>query len=169
MAPGLAVEECDLDGPPTSSLVRGAGWVEAAVLLAAVASDGKAEATVRRAGARATARIRPDGSLQVHVSCGDPLDETVLRSYCIGATHQALGWVTSEGIAVGEDGEPSDLTIRSFGILGAREMPAVEVVVEPETGPPVNGSDLVFAAVAAAAWMDQGLPPDWPTRKGTTP
>ncbi len=32
------------------------------------------------------------------------LDEVVLRSYCIGATHQALGWVRSEGIAVDGDG-----------------------------------------------------------------
>jgi hypothetical protein len=36
-------------------------------------------------------------------------------------------------------------------------------VIEPDDGPPVNGSDAVFAAVAAAAWLAQGLPTDWPT------
>ena len=34
VAPGLSVEEVDVPGPPTSVAVRGAGWVEAAVLLA---------------------------------------------------------------------------------------------------------------------------------------
>ena len=97
----------------------------------------------------------------------------MLRSYCVGAAHQALGWVTSEGIAVGPDGQPEDLTIRSFGVLRARETPtiAVEVVPPGQTPPdrpgpapiePVNGSDAVFAAVAAAVWINRGLPPAWP-------
>src|SRR5262249_34144900 len=66
-----------------------------------------------------------------------------------------------------EDGEPQDLTIRSFGILKATEMPPVEVVIEPGNDSAVNGSDAVFAAVAAAAWIAQGCPPDWPTRRGS--
>lgn len=168
IAPGLEVEECDVAGPPTSAALRGAGWAEAAVLVAAVTGS----PTVSHGGAAATATIAEDGAVHVRVSCGDPLDETVLRSYCIGATHMALGWVTSEGISVGEDGEPTDLTIRSFGILPAREMAAVEVEIVPDAGPPVNGSDVVFAAVAAATWIDQGLRPEWPTRpprKGTSP
>ena len=41
--------------------------------------------------------------------------------------HQALGLVWSEGIAVDEGGSPVDLTIRSFGIFAARDMPEVEV------------------------------------------
>ena len=57
------------------------------------------------------------------------LDEVVLRSYCTGAAHQALGWVTSEGLAVDDDGEVLDLTIRSFGILRAVDMPPIEVEV----------------------------------------
>ncbi len=47
----------------------------------------------------------------------------MLRSYCIGAAHMALGWVRSEGLAVDADGVPLDLTIRSFGILRAVDMP----------------------------------------------
>jgi hypothetical protein len=30
----------------------------------------------------------------------------------------------------------------------------------------VPGSDAVFAAVAAATWIAQGLPAEWPTRRG---
>ena len=35
------------------------------------------------------------------------------------------------------------------------------------TGAPVNGSDAVFVAVAAARWLADGLPPAWPTARGT--
>jgi CO/xanthine dehydrogenase Mo-binding subunit len=97
------------------------------------------------------------------VDAGVPLDEVVLRSYCTGAAHQALGWVTSEGIAVLDTGEPQDLTIRSFGILRARDTPRIDVSISPSERPAVNGSDAVFAAVAAAVWMSKGLPPAWPT------
>ena len=65
-----------------------------------------------------------------------------------------------------ESGDPLDLTIRSFGMLAARDMPQVEVVLHPEDRWPVNGSDAVFAATAAAAWMAEGAPPQWPTRRG---
>jgi CO/xanthine dehydrogenase Mo-binding subunit len=92
----------------------------------------------------------------------------VLRSYCTGAAHQGLGWVTSEGLAVDADGEPHDLTIRSFGVLRAVDMPPVHVEVEPDDGEPVNGSDAVFAAVAGAAWVAQGCPVDWPTGGAST-
>ncbi len=161
VAPGFRVEEVDIPGPPTSSALRAAGWAEAAVLLAALTA--RAE-IVAPNGARASAEV-DDERIRVRVSCGEVLDEVVLRSYCIGAAHMGLGWVTSEGILVDEDGEPHDLTIRSFGILRATEMPRVEVTIEPSGGPPVNGSDAVFAAVAAAAWIAQGCPRDWPTRR----
>ena len=74
----------------------------------------------------------------------------------------ALGWVRSEGIAVDESGEPHDLTIRSFGILRAVDTPPIEVTIEEASGPPVNGSDAVFAAVAAAVWRAAGHPERWP-------
>jgi CO/xanthine dehydrogenase Mo-binding subunit len=112
-APGLTVEEVDVRGLPTSCALRGAGWAEAAVLLAAATGDPVVRSPT---GAQAEADVRSDGSLLVRVSCGEPLDEIVLRSYCIGAAHMGLGWVRSEGIGVDDDGEPQDLTIRSFGI-----------------------------------------------------
>jgi hypothetical protein len=180
VAPGFEVEEVDIAGPPTSCDLRGAGWVEAAVLVAgaeAAASGnvGRASAPVSvvspRGGGRATAAVavgedRRPVRVHVSVACGAPLDEVVLRSYCTGASHMALSWVCSEGIAVDQAGEPQDLTIRSFGVLRAVDTPPIEVEIEPSPGPPVNGSDAVFAAVAAATWIAQGLPPEWPTMRG---
>jgi hypothetical protein len=67
-------------------------------------------------------------------------------------------------------GVPEDLTIRSFGILRARHTPPITVRIEPAPGgEAVRGSDAAFAAVAAALWIAQGLPPRWPTRRGRTP
>jgi xanthine dehydrogenase small subunit len=174
-APNLRVEEVDgVPGPPTSAAIRGAGWMEAAVLMAAIGGvAGVGDATVTSpAGATARAVIGTDHggeTVTVQVSCGEVLDATVLRSFCIGAAHMALGWVRSEGLAVDADGEVQDLTIRSFGILRAKDMPRVEVSIQAGTAPAVNGSDAVMAAVAAAAWLSEGLPPRWPTQRGRTP
>ncbi len=185
VAPGLEVSEfTGVIGPPVSGAIRAAGWAEAAVLLAA----GRALAAGRVPGAggvgaaavsgpeggwaEATVTVDPDGcplGVEVTVGCGDPLDESVMRSYVTGAAHMGLGWVCSEGIAVGEDGVPDDLTIRSFGILPARATPPISVHLEPgvgAAGEPVRGSDAAFAAVAAATWIAQGLPARWPTRRG---
>jgi xanthine dehydrogenase small subunit len=184
-APGLVVEEVDVVGPPTSAGLRAAGWAEAAVLVAAagrLAAGGASPGAAGRAGGAGAGRARvvsPEGaeaaagvevdtagrprSVAVTVRCGPPLDAVVVRSYAVGAAHMALGWVCSEGIAVGDDGIPDDLTIRSFGILRARDTPEVEVTIEDDGRPPVNGSDAVFAAVAAATWIAQGLPRRWPT------
>jgi hypothetical protein len=160
VAPGLVVTEVDVPGPRTSVDPRAAGWAEAAVLRAGL--DGDPTVTITSpAGATATATVGE--SIRITVSCGEPLDEVVLRSYCIGAAHMALGWVSSEGLYVDDEGEVHDLTIRSFGIVRPSSMPHVEVEVVPSDGPPVNGSDAVFAAVAAAVWIGQGCPQDWPT------
>ena len=160
VAPGLVVEEVDVPGPPTSAALRAAGWAEAAALLAP--EDGWIAGPD---GGRAHAVLAGDGSLDVTVDAGAPLDHVVLRSYCMGAAHMALGWVRHEGIAVGDDGVPLDLTIRSFGVLRAVDTPEVRIHVEAGDGPPVNGSDAVFAAVALAVWRAAGFPPDWPTMR----
>ena len=170
--PGVRVEEVDLPGPATSADIRAAGIAEAQVLRAALEArlatrDGAPlprSATVRTAeGAAATVSFDDDGVIRVDLSCGSVLDETVLRSYAIGAVHMGLGWVVSEGLAVDPDGEVRDLTIRSFGVLRASEMPPVEVRLAAAEGEPVNGSDAVLAATAAAAWQSSGLPGHWPT------
>ena len=162
VAPDLVVEEVNAPGPITSVALRGVGWVEAAVLLAGAAA--RSAASSRPNGAEAEASIDADGRVRVWVSCGEVLDEVVLRSYCIGAAHMAMGWVTSERLAVDDDGEVQDLTIRSFGVLRATETPPIDVEIDrAASGEPVNGSDAVFAAVAAATWLHQGCPPEWPT------
>jgi aerobic-type carbon monoxide dehydrogenase small subunit (CoxS/CutS family) len=163
VAPDLQVEEVRVPGPPTSTAPRAAGWAEAAALLSSL-TPGPTDTVQSPDGAQATSEV-VGGSVRVRVRCGDPLDPVVLRSYCIGAVHQALGWVRSEGIAVDEAGEIHDLTIRSFGILRAADMPLVEVDIEADDGPPVNGSDAVFAATAAAAWRALGYPPNWPAQR----
>lgn len=171
VAPGIELEVAPVAGPPISLAQRGAVWIEAAVL-AAVAEyadrsgpmTGVPVTVTGPSGGRATARLDDDGTVAVAVTAGAVLDAVVLRSYVIGAVHQALGMVTAEGIAVDDSGDPLDLTVRSFGILQARAMPHVEVTLldEPDR-PPVNGSDAVLAAVAAAQWLATGLPPTWPT------
>ncbi len=164
-APDMAVTEVDLSGPPTSVQVRGAGWAEAAVLLAA--AGGETGWIAAPDGGSATAAVELDGTIAVHVRAGRVLDETVLRSYCTGAAHMAYSWVTSESLGVDPDGNVHDLTVRSFGIVSAANMPAVQVDVLDDGSEPVNGSDAVFAAVAAAVWIDRGCPPIWPTGSST--
>ncbi len=167
VAPGLVVEEVEVDGPPTSAQVRGAGWVEAAVLLAASSArslgvDAPTATVTDPTGGVASATVGPDGSIDIEVRAGRVLDAVVLRSYCIGAAHLALGWVGSEGLSVDSGGRVDDLTIRSFGILRAADMPPVAVRIVADDGPPVRGSDAVLGAVAAASWLARGCPVDWP-------
>jgi xanthine dehydrogenase small subunit len=174
VAPLLDTEVVEIVGPPVGPDLRGAVWAE--VLAAVTALEGSAqepEAGTGRAdvtlpgGGRAVVRIdaRADTTVSVDVWAGELLCPVTLRSYALGAVHQALGLVWSEGIAVDPDGAPLDLTIRSFGILAARDMPPVDVVLHPDDRWPVNGSDAVFAATLAAAWMAEGLPGRWPTRR----
>jgi xanthine dehydrogenase small subunit len=163
VAPELEVLETDGPGPPTSSALRAAGWAEALVLLAAARGDLPVTLT-SPSGATVVAEV-DDREVRLRVDCGNPLDEVVLRSYCVGAAHMALGWVRREGIAVDEAGVVGDLTIRSFGILRAAAMPEVVIEVVASDRPPVNGSDAVFTAVAAAEWLRQGCPQDWPTER----
>ena len=178
VAPRLDVVFVDVAGPAVSASLRAGGWAEAAVLTSGLGSSDPGDSDPGTArvtsptrvaspeGAIAEAAIdrTPQGSeiVRVDVSCGDVLDETVLRSYCLGAAHMALGWVRSEGLAVAEAGAPLDRTIRSFGVLSALDTPRVEVRVADGAGTPVNGSDAVFAAVAAAAWRAADFAPRWP-------
>jgi CO/xanthine dehydrogenase Mo-binding subunit len=112
-------------------------------------------------GSQATAEVS-DESIAVTVRCGEVLDEVVLRSYCIGAAHMAYGWVTNEGLAVDSTGEILNLTIRSFGVVRPGVMPPVTVTIIDDSGPAINGSDAVFAAVAGAVWRSLDYPTSWP-------
>ncbi len=161
VAAGLAVTEVEVAGPPTSVDLRAAGWAEAVVLLSG--ARGRLAPVRGPEGGVAEAEVAA-GRIRVRVAAGDPLDDVVLRSYAIGAAHMAFGWVTGEALVVDDAGTVHDLTIRSFGIPRAVDTPPIDVEVDPAPGPPVNGSDAVFAAVAAAVWLHQGCPTDWPTR-----
>jgi hypothetical protein len=173
-APGVEVEVVPVVGPPVSPDLRGAGWAEVLAALSALrapatpAGSGRVTVSVPGAG-RATVEVGLGeggrGRIGVDVWSGPALDPVTLRSYVLGAVHQALGLVWSEGIAVDPGGEPVDLTIRSFGILAARDVPDVSVRVHEDERWPVNGSDAVFAATLAAAWVAEGLPSRWPTRR----
>jgi xanthine dehydrogenase small subunit len=189
IASAWTVEEVALQGPRASVRLRAAGWAEAAVLLEAARAlrEGRVPAAplggvgsatvVAPDGGKAEAAVAVDDAglpvaVELSVRCGPVLDEVTMRSYATGAAHMGLGWVCSEAVAVGEDGMPDDLTIRSFGVLRARETPPIEVrIVDGAYNrmQPVNASDAAFAAVAAAVWIAQGLPSRWPTRTGRTP
>jgi xanthine dehydrogenase small subunit len=169
-------EAVPVAGPPVSTHLRAAGLAEVAVLVegaldeagadrGALVADGRAAGVLLDScaaapgGAQAGARVHLDDSgalerVEIRVAAGDPLDEVVLRSYAVGAAHMALGWVLSEGIAVDPDtGEVHDLTIRSFGVIRAKDTPPIDVTVVADHGAPrPRSSDAVFAAVAAAAW-----------------
>jgi len=176
VAAGVQIDEVTVAGPPTGGVIRGAGWVEGAVLAAVLPHVGSppselsaaARLGVRIAGpAGGAASVKfTDGGIDVEVDCGNPLDEVVVRSYVIGAVHMALGWVCSEGLAVDAAGEIHDLTIRSFGIIRPGDMPAVNVrmVEQPSSAEPVAVSTTVFAATAAVAWLAGGLVPVWPMK-----
>ena len=169
VAPGLVVEGVEVTGPPVSAGLRAAGWAEAAALLGVLEARRRGSGVVRvrsPEGAEAEAEIVGAETVRVRVACGDPLDPVVLRSYCVGAAHMGLGWVRSEGVAVDDEGTVHDLTIRSFGVLRARDTPVIEVDMAEGDGAPLNGSDAVFAAVAGAAWLAAGLPQRWPCRPG---
>ena len=181
-------------GPPVATHLRGAGAAELAVLvegaLDEVGADRVALVDSERAaavlldtcasaagGSVAGARVHLDDAgalarVEVRVAAGDPLDDIALRSYAVGATHMALGWVLSEGIAVDPDsGKVHDLTIRSFGVIRAKDTPPIDVTIVDDDGPPrARSSDAVFAAVAAAAWnavtqADGARPEAFPARE----
>lgn len=168
-------ERVEAPGPRVSTELRAFALAEQALLVegalteagadrASLVSDRAGRALLdcvveARTGACAGARVRiePDGILagvDIRVAAGDPIDEIVLNSYALGAVHMALGWVLSESLAVDRHtGEVLDLTIRSFGIIRARDLPPVTITVIDDPGPPLGrAADTVFAATAAATW-----------------
>ncbi len=159
VAPGLTVEHIDVSTElRTSAAIRGAGWVEAVALISL--ARGEVGRVHSPAGGWAEAQVSDD-EITVRVGAGAVLDEVVLRSYCIGAAHMAYSLVMSESLAVDADGIVQDLTVRSFGVLRSLDTPRIEIEITNETGPAVNGSDAVFAAVAAATALHYGAS-KWP-------
>ena len=164
LLPEVTVDLKEVAGPPVGATHRGAVLSE---VLAARASlelaPGEPVSVNSPSGARAT--VTYDGTtLHAQVFAGDPLCVTTLRSYVMGAMHQAFSMVTSEGLALDEQGAPVDLTIRSFGIVGAAGTPAMQVTIEESSDAPVVAGGAVFAATLAAVWLQEGGT-HWPTRR----
>jgi CO/xanthine dehydrogenase Mo-binding subunit len=173
-APGLGERTALVEGALTEAGIDRATLIQdervQAVLVGTASrvpgSDALAGARVLLSETGAIERV------EVRVAAGDPLDEVVLRSYCIGAAHMALGWVCSEGLAVDpETGHVLDLTIRSFGVIRPARTPPIDVTIVDDALPPqARASDAVFAAVAAATWNAitayEGTRPEvWPARE----
>jgi aerobic-type carbon monoxide dehydrogenase small subunit (CoxS/CutS family) len=183
--------ETDVAGPPVGVQARASGLAELAILVEGALDAAGVDRTtltddpalldvcvLAPSGASAGARVHVDPTtgvldrIEVCVAAGDPLDEIVLRSYAMGAAHMALGWVCTESLTVDPaTGEVHDLTIRSFGIVRAKDMPPVDITVLADAREPLAGSsDAVFAAVAAATWNAlarvEGVRPDtFPARQ----
>ena len=135
--------EVDVVGPPVGPEFA-AGLAEQAMLVAGTLGRNVDVLTLSSASASFE-----DGRVHVRLAAGDPLDEVVLRSYAIGAAHMALGFVLSEGLAVDDEGNVHDLTIRSFGILSAAKTPPIEPEIVADDAPPRPAStDAVFGAGA---------------------
>jgi len=152
--------EVDVAGPPVGAELRATGLAEQAMLVAGAL--GRNVDVLTPSGARARASY-DNHRVHVQLAAGDPLDEVVLRSYAIGAAHMALGFVLSEGLAVDDDGNVHDLTIRSFGIRRASEMPPIDIEIVRDDAPArARSTDAVFGAVAAATWLAHGCPDTLP-------
>ncbi|NNE97105.1 MAG: molybdopterin-dependent oxidoreductase [Acidimicrobiales bacterium] len=157
VAPEFEVREFEFAGPPTSLAPRAAVWAEIAVARAALSDPDAPITVVSPQGGTATVSGGSDG-IHVEVDAGAALAPEVLRSYCIGAAHMGWSWATSEALTVDLDGQIHDLTVRSLGILRAVDTPPITVSISDEADRPgVNGSDAVFAAVAALAWRQSGF------------
>ena len=159
IAPKLSIEHVDVPTElATSADLRGAGWVEAAALVAL--AQGRADRITLPDGGWAEAQVSDD-TITVQVGGGEVLDEVTLRSYCIGAAHMGYSLVVGEALAVDEAGVVQDLTVRSFGVVRAADTPRIEITIVEEDGPACNASDAVFAAVAAATAVHRGAS-QWP-------
>ena len=113
-------------------------------------------------GGYAIVAIADDGTVLVKVDAGEVLDEVVLRSYCIGAVHQGLGWVRREGVAVDASGHVLDLTIRSFGVLPAARHASGRSGSFGGLGPCSKRIGRRLCGDGGRSWIGAGLPPAWP-------
>ena len=140
VAPGLVLEPVPLAGPAVSSDLRAAVWAEAAVLAAAARLAGAPTGRAGRRRARRGDRARPAAGPRPAVGADGSIDGGGGRRarcstrWCCAPTASAPPTRPWAGCAPRASpwtrpGTVHDLTIRSFGILPARAMPPVTVVV----------------------------------------
>ena len=166
VAPDVAIEIAEVKGPRVGATHRGAVLAEVLAARSALGAIAHEPVTVTLPnGASASVTVHGGGEIRAVVAAGAPLCEVTLRSFVIGAVHQGLSMVRSEGIAIDDEGIVHDLTIRSFGIIGASAMPHVEVEIVDDGSEPVPCGVAVLAATMAASWVVAGTPPAWPTTR----
>ncbi len=164
IAPEFEFLEAEIPGPPTDIGIRAAVWAEIAVLRSALQDPDQPITVVGPTGGTAHADGGPN-EIRISVEAGAVLDESALRSYCVGAAHMGWSWATSEAMTTDADGEIHDLTVRSLGIVRSVDTPRITVdIVDQPSLESVNGSDAVFAAAAALAWRLSGFSPRWPVK-----
>ena len=100
-----------------------------------LAAHGSATAVVAPNGARASRHRSTADGMHVSVDCRRSAGRSraAVLSASVLRTWRSAG-STSEGIAVDDEGEPVDLTIRSFGVLRAVDTPPIRVDIESDDG-----------------------------------
>ena len=163
--PLLEVRVVEVPGPKVGVTHRGAGLAEVLAARAVLGADEDGTCEVTTANGAVARVCVGDGAIDVRVDAGEPLCRATLRSYAIGAVHQAFSMVRTEAIALDDGGRPVDLTIRSYGITPARSMPRVDVEIVDAARPAVAAGTAVFAAALGAVWLAEGSGPTWPTAR----
>jgi CO/xanthine dehydrogenase Mo-binding subunit len=77
---------------------------------------------------------RPARVLAAH-DVGRAVNPTLCEGQIHGAVHMGLGYALSEDFPADVDGRPTNMTLRSLGIIRAKDMPPVDVMLVEEPQP----------------------------------
>jgi xanthine dehydrogenase molybdenum-binding subunit len=77
---------------------------------------------------------RPTRVIAAH-DVGRAVNPTLCEGQIEGAVHMGLGYALSEDFPADADGRPTNMTLRSLGIIRAKDMPPVDVILVEEPQP----------------------------------
>jgi len=77
---------------------------------------------------------RPARVVAAH-DVGRAVNPTLCEGQVQGAVHMGLGYALSEDFPTDADGRPTNMTLRSLGIIRAKDMPPVDVILVEEPQP----------------------------------
>jgi len=77
---------------------------------------------------------RPARVVAAH-DVGRAVNPTLCEGQIHGAVHMGLGYALSEDFPTDVDGRPTNMTLRSLGIIRAKDMPPVDVILVEEPQP----------------------------------
>jgi aldehyde oxidoreductase len=77
---------------------------------------------------------KPSKVLAAH-DVGRAVNPTLCEGQIHGAVHMGLGYALSEDFPADADGRPTHMTLRSLGIIRAKDMPPVDVMLVEEPQP----------------------------------